>query len=258
MKISGLWIPLVTPLYRGHFDKESARKLIETLEPYADGYVAALSTGEGDSLSEELWRETIAGFVSLTDKPVFAGIFLQDTGKIIERSELAKTLGCSAVVILTISGSEEKIVDFFSEINTKTSLPVVMYSEAHPIKNIETLERLDNLNNIIAVKESSADDTFIRKISEAKSRLRMSVLQGMDHKLLLSTGYDGFMIALANVEPDLCRRMLENPTEETNKKIIEKFWEYNMGGEWFVTLKALLCARGTLRSAEQVTQTIHI
>jgi len=84
----------------------------------------------------------------------------------------------------------------------------------------------------------------------------MAILQGMDHKLPTSGEFDGFMIALANIEPRLCRRMLENPTEETQKEILKKFWEYNLGGEWFVSLKALLYARGIVRSAEQVRQTI--
>jgi len=88
--------------------------------------------------------------------------------------------------------------------------------------------------------------------------LKMSVLQGMENQLLQSKGCDGYLISLGNVEPQLCKTMFENPTEENNQKVLAKFWEYNLGGEWFITLKALLYSRGIIRSAEQVKQTVKI
>lgn len=260
MKISGLWVPLVTPMYHGHFDAESAKRLVDSLEAFADGYVAALSSGEGGVLSEDLWRETVSGFSSLTNKPVAASIFLSDVQQIILRSQIAKTIGCAAIVVPTASENADEVVDFFTRLNEESALPVLIYSEAYPIKSIQTLERLDKLENIIGIKESSADESFIKNVLAKKQQqqLRMSILQGMDHKLYLSVGYDGFMVALANIEPQLCKAMFENPTEELQSKILEKFWEYNLGGEWFVTLKALLYERGVLRSAEQVRQMIRV
>jgi len=42
MKIEGLWIPLITPLYHGKFDEQSVKKLIETTQEFIDGYVVGL------------------------------------------------------------------------------------------------------------------------------------------------------------------------------------------------------------------------
>jgi len=255
MKIFGLWIPLVTPMYHGNFDQESARRLIESLEPHADGYVVALSTGEGEGLSKGEWRAAVEKFATLTKRPVAVGVFLDDIEEIVERSKLAKVSECAAVVIPVPSDDENVVIDFFSALNAKSELPIIVYSEKHAIRNVETLRRLDKLTNIVAIKESSGNDGFIADLQKIKPSLRMAILQGMDHKLPASGGFDGFMVALSNVEPRLCRRMLENPTEETQKEILKKFWEYNLGGDWFVSLKALLYARGILRSAEQVRQT---
>ena len=232
--------------------------MIESLEPHAGGHVVAPSTGEGEGLSKGEWRAAVEKFATLTKRPVAVGVFLDDIEEIVERSKLAKVSECAAVVIPVPSDDENAVIDFFSALNAKSELPIIVYSEKHAIRSVETVRRLDKLTSIVAIKESSEDDRFIADIKKIKSSLRMAILQGMDHKLTASSGFDGFIVALSNVEPRLCRRMLENPTEETHTEILKKFWEYNLGGNWFVSLKALLYARGILRSAEQVRQTITL
>lgn len=59
MKITGLWIPLTTPLYHGKFDEQSAKKLIEATQEFTDGYVVGLSSEEQGGISEEWLREEI-------------------------------------------------------------------------------------------------------------------------------------------------------------------------------------------------------
>jgi len=259
MKITGLWIPLITPLYHGKFDEQSAKKLIETTQEFTDGYVVGLSSGEGDELSGEMWQEAISCAISSTNKPVAAGILGKSIEQIISLSETAKKLGCIAVVIPAAGKSEEEIVKFFSNLDSKTSLPIIVYNtEKSSIHSIENLVRLDNSKNIIAIKDSSGDQKFFSEAISQNDKLKMSVLQGMENQLLQSKGCDGYLISLGNVEPQLCKTMFENPTEENNQKVLAKFWEYNLGGEWFITLKALLYSRGIIRSAEQVKQTVKI
>src|SRR3989344_5884130 len=99
MKITGLWIPLITPLYHGKFDEQSAKKLIETTEEFTDGYVVGLSSGEGEELSDEMWKEAITSVVSLTNKPVAVGILGRDLQQTISLLETAKKLGRVLAVI---------------------------------------------------------------------------------------------------------------------------------------------------------------
>jgi 4-hydroxy-tetrahydrodipicolinate synthase len=259
MKITGLWIPLITPLYHGKFDEQSAKKLIETTQEFTDGYVVGLSSGEGEELSNDVWQKAISCAVSSANKPVAAGILGKNIEQVVSLSETAKKLGCVAVVIPAAGKNEEEIVRFFSEIDSKTSLPVIIYNtEKTSIHSVENLLRLDNLEKIIAIKDSSGDQSFFSEAISQKSKLKMSVLQGMENQLLQSKGCDGYLISLGNVEPQLCKTMFENPIEENNQNILAKFWEYNLGGEWYITLKALLYARGVIRSAEQVKQVIKI
>jgi 4-hydroxy-tetrahydrodipicolinate synthase len=259
MKITGLWIPLITPLYHGQFDEQSAKKLIETTREFTDGYVVGLSSGEGEELSNEMWREAITCVVSSTNKPVAAGILGRDLQQIVSSLEIAKNLGCVAAVVPATGKNEEEIIKFFTELDSKTSLPIIIYNtEKSSVHSVGNLTRLDNLKNVIAIKDSSGDRSFFSQMIVQKDKLKMSVLQGMENQLLQSKGCDGYLISLGNVEPKLCKTMFENPTEENNQKILAKFWEYNLGGEWYITLKALLYSRDIIRSAEQVKQTIKI
>ncbi len=259
MKIEGLWIPLITPLYHGKFDEQSAKKLIETTQEFTDGYVVGLSSGEGKELSNEMWNEVISCVVSLTNKPVAAGILGKNIKQIISLADTGKKLGCVAVVIPAVGKDEEEIIKFFSELDSKISLPIIIYNtEKSSVHSIKNLMRLDNLKNVIAIKDSSGDQNFFSEAVSQKDKLKMSILQGMENQLLQSKGCDGYLISLGNVEPQLCKTMFENPTEENNQKILAKFWEYNLGGEWYITLKALLYSHGIIRSAEQVKQTVKI
>jgi len=259
MKITGLWIPLITPLYHGKFDEQSAKKLIESTQEFTDGYVVGLSSGEGEELTDEMWQEAISCAISSTNKPVAAGILGKNIEQIVSLSETAKKLECMAVVIPAAGKDEEEIVKFFSELDSKTSLPIIIYNtEKTSIHSFQNLLRLNNLKNITAIKDSSGDEKFFSEVVAQKDKLKMSVLQGMENQLLQSKGCDGYLISLGNVEPQLCKTMFENTTEENNQKVIAKFWEYNLGGEWYITLKALLYSRGVIRSAEQVKQIVKI
>ena len=108
---------------------------------------------------------------------------------------------------------------------------------------------------IIGFKDSSGDEQLFSEMVKARKagKINFSIFQGLENKLFKSTGCDGFMIAMANVEPELCREIFLEP--EKADKIFEKFWEYNLGGnEWFISLKAILYAKDILRSSEQAGQ----
>jgi 4-hydroxy-tetrahydrodipicolinate synthase len=260
MKISGLWIPLITPFYHGQFDEESTKRLIAETQDFADGYIACLSSGEGADLSEQTWREVITCIISATHRPVAVGILGKSLQQIFPLLNIAKGLGCVAAVVPTAGSREENIVDFFVELDAKTPLPIIIYNtEDSPIGTLKSIIRLDQLASVVAIKESSCNELFFAELlKQKKDNLKMSILQGMEHQLLPSKGCDGYLISLANVEPKLCRDMFENPTGQTNQMILDKFWEYNLGAEWYITIKAILYSRGTTRSAEQVKQAIKI
>ncbi len=260
-KITGLWVPLVTPMYRGEFDMASMAKLIDSVDEYADGYVPCLSSGEGQFLSNEQWHEVVMSVRNKTKKLVVPGIKRENIGEIVSLEHIATELKCDGVAIPVPYKEWEQNKKYFEQLLQATTLPIVIYNtETAFISDVANLKELDRSGRIVAIKDSSMDRKFFAAICSAKvsGELSMSVLQGMEHHLDVPQGCDGYLVSLLNVEPGLVEEMYKNSSAENNKKILDIFWKYNLGGNWFVTLKALLFERGIIRSAEEVALAIKL
>lgn len=259
--ITGLFVPLVTPFYRGKFDEASMKKLIKSLDSSVEGYIPCLSSGEGKKLSIKEWEPIISLVCCSTKKPVFAGILRDNEKEIFALVQKANKLPCACIVVPTLYNSDEKNFKYLKQVSEKSSKPILVYNtEEHPLKAVATLKKLDSLSKIVAVKDSSMNIEFFKKLITLKkqNKLRMNIFQGMEHLLLQSAGCDGYVISLLNTEPKLCKTMLQKQDTNTNDKILSKFWEQNLGGTWYISLKALLHERGVIRSAEEINQTIKI
>ena len=174
----------------------------------------------------------------------------------------AKKLECQVIIVPVPSNNEKESLDFFRKLASESSLPVMLYNtETSNFKTIESIQELDRIDNILAVKDSSMNLDFFQRLVQMRKdgKLRITILQGMEHKLYESKGCDGFLTSLLNNEPQLCEEMFESYPEKLQQKIMDEiWWQHNLGGEWFVTLKAILYGRGILRSAEQVKQAIEL
>jgi 4-hydroxy-tetrahydrodipicolinate synthase len=262
-KISGLFVPLLTPFYKGKFDAISMKRLIKRLDPHVDGYIPCLSSGEGKELSTKEWEEIVTVVATSTQKPVFTGILRTDEKSILSLIKKANALPCTGIVVPTLYQTDKDNVAYIHRVIKASKKPIILYNtEDHPIQSTNTVVKLDSLSNskIVGIKDSSMNISFFQKLVDLNRKhiLQMNVFQGMEHLLLQSAGCSGYILSLLNIEPELCRTMLTSPKKTHNQKILTKFSEYNLGGDWYITLKALLYARGTIRSAEQVNQTIQV
>lgn len=255
--MKGLFVPLVTPMKYGAFDYESMKKLIASLESEVDGYVPCLSSGEGHVLTNDQWAEVVACVRASTTKPVIAGIKRESVDDTIALARKAEELGCDGFITPVLSKDQEVIKEHFNKVIRETNLPFVIYNtETANIDSIAFLKELDQAGRIVAIKDSSMNREFFAEMCNARvgNELKMSVLQGMEHQLDVPKGCDGYLVSLLNVEARLVRSMFENPNKENLENIYKKFMQYNLGSEWYVTLKAVLLGRGLLESAEQVQQ----
>lgn len=253
--MKGLYVPLVTPYYKGSFDRQSLRKLVHFLEPFVDGFVPCLSSGEGDRLDDKTWTEVVRTVIISTTKPVYAGIKRQERQRVIQLLRKANSMGCEGVVLPTPALPKAKIFPYFQEISDLSTKPIIIYNtEENPLTEVKIIQQIDQLPRIVAIKDSSKNIAFFRKLISFKKRreLRLDVLQGMENLLFESKGCDGYLISLLNVEPELCKQMFSKQKKDIDQKIKSIFWEYNLGGRWYITLKALLYQRGIIRSAEEV------
>jgi 4-hydroxy-tetrahydrodipicolinate synthase len=256
LQIKGVWAPLVTPFDQGKFDSISMINLIKEIEPLVDGFVPCLSSGEGSKMSDELWGEVLKTVVQNTQKPVVVGILRDSIAEIISLSKIAKSSGCVAIVAPLQGSSSEEQRSFCKEVSDKSALPVVIYNtEKKHIDSPDNLIAISKNENIISLKDSSQNQKFFDAIVQMKKNkiIDMSIFQGMENQLLESVGCDGYLISLANVEPQLCKEMFNNPSEGLNQEIMKKRDEFSLASEdWFVGIKKALAFRGVIKSAELI------
>ena len=242
----------------GVFDNKSMAKLMQSVDKYVDGYVPCLSSGEGEAISNEQWKEIVKYVRAQTRNPLFPGIKREKIEDVILLEKTAKELGCDGITVPVPFKTWAENEKYFEKLLSQTTLPILLYNTENAcISDMENLKELDG-GRIVAIKDSSMNREFFAKMCEARiqNELSMAVLQGMEHQLDVPKGCDGYLVSLLNVEPALVKQMFENPSAETNKKIVDVFWKYNLGGNWYTTLKALLFERRIIDSAEEVSLAI--
>lgn len=165
---------MVTPFdHKGHIDFAKTTQLINHLiENGTDSLVVAGTTGESPTLSKE---EKIALFqhvVKVVDKrvPVIAGTGSNNTYATIELTKKAEQLGVDAIMIVAPyynKPNQEGLYQHFKAAAEATTLPVMVYNiPGRSVVNIlpETIIKLAEIPNIIAVKEASGDLNAMTKI----------------------------------------------------------------------------------------------
>ena len=86
-RLSGLWLPLITPFRDGRLDEGSLRRLVRhyAAEP-VDGMILAATTGEGLTLDDEE-TERLAAVVAAELReavPLYLGLSGSDTRKLLK------------------------------------------------------------------------------------------------------------------------------------------------------------------------------
>ncbi|MDF1510442.1 4-hydroxy-tetrahydrodipicolinate synthase [Robertmurraya sp. DFI.2.37] len=165
---------MVTPFdNKGHIDFAKTTQLINYLiENGTDSLVVAGTTGESPTLTKE---EKIALFqhvVKIVDKrvPVIAGTGSNNTYASIELTKKAEQLGVNGIMVVAPyynKPNQEGLYQHFKEIAEATTLPVMVYNiPSRSVVNIlpETIIRLAEVSNIVAVKEASGDLNAMTKI----------------------------------------------------------------------------------------------
>ena len=165
---------MVTPFdHKGHIDFAKTPQLVNHLiDNGTDSLVVAGTTGESPTLSKE---EKIALFrhvVKVVDKrvPVIAGTGSNNTYATIELTKKAEEIGVDAIMIVAPyynKPNQEGLYQHFKAAAEATSLPVMVYNiPGRSAVNIlpETVIRLAEIPNIVAVKEASGDLNAMTKI----------------------------------------------------------------------------------------------
>jgi len=188
-KFGRLLTAMVTPFdTRGKVDYAQARKLAKALlASGSDGLVVSGTTGESPTLTatEKLRLfEEIKSAVS-SKVTIVAGTGNYNTQESIELTKEAEKTGVDAC-LLTVpyynKPNQEGLYEHFKAIAKATKLPCIIYNvPSRTITNMtaETTIKLSKIDNIVGVKEASADFSQISRI-----------IDGVDKDFIVYSGND--------------------------------------------------------------------
>ncbi|MEH7376254.1 4-hydroxy-tetrahydrodipicolinate synthase [Neobacillus drentensis] len=171
---------MVTPFdQNGEIDFNATRTLVDYLiENGTDGIVVAGTTGESPTLTTE---EKVALFKFVVDAvngrvPVIAGTGSNNTRASISLTKLAEETGVDGIMLVAPyynKPSQEGMYQHFKAIAESTPLPIMLYNiPGRSVVNlsVETIVRLSQIQNIVALKEASGNlDAMAEIISQAPS-----------------------------------------------------------------------------------------
>jgi len=210
---------LVTPFRNGEFDEKAYRALIEfQIGAGTDGLVPCGTTGESSTLSHEEHDHVVDVCVAAAAGrvPVIAGAGSNSTSEALRLTRHAKQAGADAALLITPyynKPTQEGLFRHYAHIAERVDLPLVLYNvPGRTGVNLlpETIARLAQLPNIVAVKEASADLRQASRIIELCGE-RITVISGDDFTVLplLAIGGKGVISVVSNVAPALMARLID-------------------------------------------------
>jgi len=202
-------VALITPFQNGEVDYQTLEELIEfQLENGIDAIVPTGTTGESPTLSHaenkkviERVVKTVAGKV-----PVIGGAGSNSTAEAIELTAFAKKIGADATLQVDPyynKPTQEGFYQHFKAIAEEVDLPVVLYDipgRCGAGMTPETIIRLSEIENIVAVKEATGK---LDHASQIATGCDLTLISGDDSLTLpiASIGGKGVISVVANIIP---------------------------------------------------------
>ena len=206
---TGAMVALVTPFQEGEIDFQTLDELIDfQLEGGIDGIVPVGTTGESPTLSPDEHKQVIERVVKAVggQVPVIAGAGSNSTAEAIEYTEFSKKVGADATLQVGPyynKPTQEGFYQHFKAIAEEVDLPVVLYNipgRCGAGMTPETVARLAELENIVAIKEATGS---LDQASEIVTRCDITLISGDDSLTLplASVGGKGVISVVANIVP---------------------------------------------------------
>src|ERR1700732_4359586 len=168
MRIEGIIPPVATPMQANEdLDLPRLKWFIDRLLSGGVHGIFVLGTNsEFYALDEREKQEVIATAVQHVRGrvPVFAGTGAETTREAVRLTKMAEREGVQGVSVITpyfVNPTQQEIADHYRRIAESTSLPVVLYNNPSTCGGVrieaDTIARLAQVPNILAVKDSSGD-----------------------------------------------------------------------------------------------------
>lgn len=206
----GTMTALVTPFKDGQVDLEALRVMVQRqIAAGIHGLVPCGTTGEAANMSPEenllVIRHVVEQAAGMV--PVIAGTGSNNTRQTVEMTRRAKSLKVDGVLVVTpyyVKPPQRGLLDHYRQVSV-VGPPVVAYnvpSRTGVSLTTETVEQLAKMDNVVAIKEATADmnldSQFVRAAGDG-----LNILSGDDFTYLpqLCIGGRGAVSVTSNVAP---------------------------------------------------------
>jgi 4-hydroxy-tetrahydrodipicolinate synthase len=213
MEFKGCYVAIVTPFNTdGSINEQALRDHVDFLiKGGVAGIVPCGTTGESATLSWEEHNRVVEVVIDQAKKrvQVIAGAGSNNTRESISAAKHAQDAGADAILCITPyynKPTQEGLYQHYKTINDSISIPMVVYNvPGRTSVNLlpETVLRLSELKNVLAVKEASGNVGQISEIHRLCGK-KVTVLSGDDALTLpiLSIGGKGVISVVGNIVPD--------------------------------------------------------
>lgn len=230
---TGSIVALVTPMDdKGQIDRASLKKLIDYhVASGTSAIVSVGTTGESATLNHDEHVDVVLQTLDLADGriPVIAGAGANATTEAIaltERFNNTGVVGCLTVTPYYNKPMQEGLFQHFKAIAEHTDLPQILYnvpSRTGCDMLPETIARLAEIKNIVAVKEATGNLSRVSQIQELVNDDSFILLSGDDATALdfMQLGGQGVISVTANVAAremaELCKLAAEGDFAKARK-----------------------------------------
>lgn len=219
LRIGGSIVALVTPFKNGAVDEDALRKLVRLhMTDGTRGVLPCGTTGESPTLTHAEFERVVKICVEEAKgkTQVIAGTGTYSTAESVARTKWAKQAGVDAVLAVCPyynKPSQEGIYLHYKAIAQDGGLPVIVYTiPGRSVVNIvpDTIARLAQLENIVAVKEASGNLNQMTEIISLCAG-KLDLVSGDDALTLpvMAIGGTGIISVAANVVPRAMAELVE-------------------------------------------------
>lgn len=219
----GACVALVTPMKNnGEVDEKTFSNLVEWhVSQGTQAIVVSGSTGESSTLTAQEQNHVLKRALVVANKriPIIAGTGTNATRSTIERTEVAKSIGCDACLIVTPyynRPTQVGLLAHYQAVDKAVNIPIILYNV--PTRTAcdllpDTVAELSYCKNIIGIKEATGN---LMRLEALKNQCAsdFQYYSGDDPSAFefLSRGGHGVISITSNVAPrlmqDMCQAIL--------------------------------------------------
>jgi len=215
---NGAMVALITPFQDGEVDFQTLEELVDfQIESGIDAIVPVGTTGECPTLSHEEHKKVIECVIKAAGGrvPVIAGAGSNSTDEAIELTAFSKKVGADATLQVCPyynKPMQEGFYQHFKTIAEQVDLPIVLYNIPGRCGGtglaVETVARLAEVGNIVAIKEATGSLDMASSIINACD---LAVISGDDSLTLpiCAVGGKGVISVVANIVPQDVKAMTD-------------------------------------------------